>query len=488
VKKKPLLIIFSIIIVLIILSFRFFEFLKPYTPHLNYLLGTNKPTTYLILLGNDTEARANAGFAGSYAKVVLSSPQPSLRDSYSNQSNPESLDRHTSFAMTIPKIDFSFHDIYVPNGQLEGYVKPPDAIQQAFGHGTWQLANADYEPNFPTAAASIRWFLEKGKETNPDILATLNLSTIKQILNIVGSFPVSDSNNATITPDNLYLYLQGKAELNFFPGSTQKADALHSVGVAAIKKAKSLSLSKKYQIAKIIFEELNNKNIVINSTSPEFQKLLESQNFAGAYDTSSSFDKYGLVELNLGSNKANSFVTRETSHRVTQVPAQEGISPIDKINHQINIKFHNTSPEANPNPPLYYGGNYIAYMRIYIPSNAANITIDHSEIATDSSELNLEVLKNQKVSVTSNTLTMLSFWHITKANNQSEINLSYTLPVYEPGHSCEGRNQSSKIPCYSLTIIKQNGFPSSPQTLNIFQNSASTELKRNYFYLDNQGK
>ncbi len=468
-KKNTLLVsLVFLLIAIFVLAPRVLEFsssyLKPIFPHLNYLLGTDKPTTYLILLGNDTEARANAGFAGSYSKIILSSPSLEF-----------SLPRVLEFFHKT-KMDFSFHDIYVPNGQLDGYVKPPEAIQQAFGHGTWQLANADYEPNFPTAATSIRWFLEKGKETNPDILATLNLSTIKQILNIVGPFPVSDTNNATITPDNLYLYLQGKAELNFFPGSTQKADALHSVGVAAIKKAKSLSLSKKYQIAKIVFEELKNQNIVVNSTNLEFQKLLENKNFAGIYGTSNTYDNFGLVELNLGSNKANSYVTRETSHRITLVPAQEGISPIDKINHQVNIKFQNNSPEANPNPPLHYGGNYLAFMRIYIPSNAANINIYHSEAATSPSELNSEVLKNQKPTIepcnlTSGicNLTSISMWHITKANSQSEINLSYTLPATPKP--------------YTLTIFKQNGFPTSPQTLKIFQYSASTELKQKFIFM-----
>jgi hypothetical protein len=227
VKKKILLIIFLVITVLIILSFRFFEFFNPFatiydlrstTPYLPYLLGSDKPTTYLFLLGNDTEVRANGGFAGSYAKITLDSPHFDFLSFFGFEFFRET------------KSNISFHDIYVPNGQLQGFVKPPDAIQQAFGHGTWELANADYDPNFPTAATSIRWFLEKGNETNPDILGIINLSTIKKVLNIIGEFKLNDT--ATITPDNLYLYLQGKAELNFFPGSTQKADALHNVGTA----------------------------------------------------------------------------------------------------------------------------------------------------------------------------------------------------------------------------------------------------------------
>jgi len=43
-------------------------------PHLSYLLGSDKPTTYTILLQNDTEIRANGGFAGSYAKITISNP------------------------------------------------------------------------------------------------------------------------------------------------------------------------------------------------------------------------------------------------------------------------------------------------------------------------------------------------------------------------------------------------------------------------------
>jgi len=259
------------------LSFRVLEFFKPFLPFTNYLLGVNKPTSYLILLGNDTEMRANGGFAGSYAKLTLSTKRLEFL-------NPRVLE-------FSPKI--TFHDIYVPNGQLGGHVTPPEPIQQAFGHGTWELANADWEPDFPTSATNIRWFLEKGKEINPDILTIINLSTIKQVLNLVGSFYVPEY-SAQITPDNLYLFLQGKTEVGFFPGSTQKRDTLTAVGQALIRKAKGLSFIKKIKIAQILYTDIINQNIVVHSTNLSFQTLLEQKKLAGVLSPE-AFDTYSLI-------------------------------------------------------------------------------------------------------------------------------------------------------------------------------------------------
>ncbi len=427
--------------------------LKPFLPFSNYLLGIDKPITYLILLGNDTEVRANAGFAGSYAKLTLS-----------QSSNPQ---RKHIFCYLKPelcnlKLEFSFHDIYVPNGQLEGYVAPPEAIQQAFGLGSWYLANADFEPHFPTAANSIRWFLEKGKEANPDILVTLNLSTIKEVLKLVEDIKLSE-NNTVITPDNLYLYLQGKAELNFFPGSTQKADALHSVGTATIKKINSQSLNKKIKIAQILLSDLKNQNIVLHSSNPNFQTFLVNQKLAGEYKNLGSFDHYGLVELNLGANKANAYVTRNTSHSVFQENNQ--------IKHNSKVTLTNSSPEGNPNPPLHYGGNYIAYLRFYIPQNATSIDLNHSIVSTTSA-INQKITDNQEPVIGNCeecNLKTISFWHITLAGATSEIDLSYTLPNIEPKN-------------YTLTLLKQNGFRSSPQVLNIFGQEQKDPLARTFTY------
>lgn len=459
-KKKIFIpIIIAIFTPFIVLFTIVFPIYKHYSPHLAYLLGQNKTTTYLVLLGNDTEVRANGGFAGSYAKITIKTPKIEIKKIIN-------LD-----LLRKTEITFSFHDIYVPSGQVSGYIKPPDAIQQAFGKGSWDLSNADYDPNFPTTATTIRWFLEKGKETNPDVLSIINLSTIKKITDIVGNIQIPE-NNTTITSENLYLYLQGKAEVNFFPGSTQKADALHSVGTATIKKIKSLSLPKKLQISKIIYQDLKNQNIVLNSTNQELQQFLEQQKLAGTYHTD-TYDYYGLVELNLGANKANQYVTRQTKHTVT--------ATTNSLKHEVTIDLQNNSPEKNPNPPFHYGGHYLGFFRIYLPLTATDIKFSHTEYlpcaeknndycyqATISANINQTILERQSHTITQNPPhNIISFWHLTLAGQHSNIIMSYNLPPIN-------------LKEYTLTILKQNGFPSSPQDLTVFDKTYQTNLEQTF--------
>lgn len=410
---------------LIVISVPVAIFLKPYLPFINYLLGVGQPTSYLILLGNDTEMRANGGFVGSYAKLTAN----------------------------YPNFDLSFQDIYVPNGQLQGYVTPPTPVQEAFQHGSWELANADWEPDFPTTATTIRWFMEKGNEINPDNLVLLNLTTIKKILDVVGTFTVPEY-NAQITPDNLYLFLQGKAEVDFFPGSTQKKDTLTAVGSALEKSILKLPLNKKYRLAQIIYQDLVDQNILINSTNQSFQNLLLTKNFAGALTTSTA-DTYLLVETNLGANKANAYVTRHTNHVIT--------FQNDQTTHQITVTFNNSSPEANPNPPFHYGGNYVAYLRFFIPQNAQNVKLDREISNQDSKAIN--EYKTATINPKYN-LTEIGFWQTTPAQNQSTVSLSYTLPLSQDQ--------------YSLTILKQHGLTTSPQNINIDSHTFTTDLTNDY--------
>ncbi|EKD53507.1 MAG: hypothetical protein ACD_61C00026G0004, partial [uncultured bacterium] len=239
---------------------------------------------------------------------------------------------------------------------------------------------------------------------------------------------------------------------------TQKKDTLTAVGLSFKEEILNLSLNKKIKIAKIIYQDLINQNLVINSNNQDFQNLLEKKNFAGKL-VSTTPDTYLLVETNLGANKANAYVKRETSHIIS---LQDNL-----VAHKITVKFHNASVEASPNPPFHYGGDYLAYLRFYLPANAENINIDREipEIA------NKETAAFKPASVVQKYgLTELGFWLTTPAQNETEVTLSYTFPV-------SGAN-------YSLTILKQHGLVSSPQTIDINGQTFSTDLQ-NDFKLEN---
>lgn len=402
----------------------------------------NKPLKILILLGNDQEIRTNLGFPGSYATMTL---------------NCQLL------TINCQPIDVRFADIYTPTGQIQGHVEPPKPIQEAFQQGEWLLPNFDFSPDFPTSAKSFRWFMEKAGVEKFDILATINLSTVKKILDFVGT-----DSRQTIAD------LQAKTEVNFFPGSTQKKDALELVGKDLLKKITALSNDDKMKIAKIVLDDLDNGNILLNSSDDSLQTLFNKSNWTGEFPSPYQGEGQGevykdffmMVENNYGANKANCCVSRNTKHAISAFPPLQGGTQRG-IHHSIEIKFTNNSPLENPDPPRFYGGNYLSYIRFYIPNSATNLKVsDHSnEVPKNTRYPSLGQISIDKQCAMCNVqskINEISLFHLTRAGQTSFIEISYDLDI--------------PYQTYNLSLFKQNGLPSSPQEINLFGKEYNNSL------------
>ena len=433
--------------------------LKPFLPHLDYFLGQNEPTSYLVLLQNNYELRANGGFFGSYAKIIL---------------NPKRLDSLNPKVLEFSP-EISFQDIYVPDGALVGHVEPPAPIQTAFKQGWFKLRDADWEPDFPTAATTIRWFLTKGNEINPDFLITLNLSTIEKIIAVLGDIYVPEY-DLTLTPDNLYALLQNQSELKAFDGSTQKKDVITAAGRAVIKKLSSIKFDQYLQISQILFDQLNHGNLLVNSTNESVQKIVLSKDWGGQLNTppceggdkegvSCLSDTYLLVETNLGANKANCCVERKTVHTITKGETE--------ITHLISLTLTNKSPLENPDPPRFYGGNYISYLRFYLPENAKNIRLTAQPTLPKTLTQYpppFDGINQKSFDLKDNYgLREVGLFHLTAAGTKSAVQLSYDLPLDNLG--------GYPNVLYQLNILKQHGLPSSPQEINLFGIASPTAGK-----------
>jgi len=414
---------------------------RPFLPYLDYFFGQNKPVSYLVLLQNDRELRANGGFFGSYAVVDIDKGNPTFR----------------------------FQDIYVPDGAIPGHVEPPAPIQTAFKQGWFRLRDADWEPDFPTAATTIRWFLTKGNEVNPDVLLTLNLTTIEKLAKIIGEVEVPEY-GFKLNADNLYTLLQNQAEIGAFPGSTQKKDVLSAAGRAVTKKLAALPPQDYLAFAQIVLDNLDHSNLLLNSQNQPIQKVIEDQRWAGrlvvpaCQQNNCLNDTVMLVETNLGANKANCCVERKTTHTITKNDTD--------VSHLVNLTFKNTSPLENPLPPRFYGGNYITYLRFYLPENAKNIRLTAQPTLPKTLlqyPAPFDGITNKTFDLKDNYgLRELGFFHLTAAGTSSQVQLSYDLP------------RDGDPTTYQLTLLKQHGLESSPQEINLFGKSSSTNFESNY--------
>jgi hypothetical protein len=383
------------------------------------ILKTPPPQTAVILLQNHHEIRATGGFMGSYAKLNLNSNKKDVSDDY-------------------PLFNVSLQDIYVPDGQITGHVEPPVPIQQAFGQGWYRLRDSNWEPDFKTSSKTIRWFLEKGDEINPDVLVAVNLSTIEKILQVTGPIKVDGLTDALDT-QNISLLLQNQIQKNFFPGSTTKKDILTSAKISFFERLSSLSFTQKLQVFSLISKDLKEGEIFIHAEDKKLQAFLEKRNWAGKLEPTPCKkrenclqDTLAVIESNLGSNKANQFVTRQVTHRIN--PNRDRSS----INHQIIINFQNSSPSKDPEPPQHHGGDYLNYLRIYLPQKAFDI-----KTSSNIKDFNSQSKFNFKE---------IGFFHLTKHQSSSSFSVSYHLPI-----------KDEKI--YQLSLLKQPGVDLTSQTI-----------------------
>lgn len=394
------------------------------------IVGEKGQKTYFVLLQNNRELRPTGGFLGSYAKLKF---------------------RNGGLA------EVDVQDIYVPDGQISGHVDPPWPIQEAFKQGFWKLRDANWDPDFPRAAKVIDWFFQKGKEEKSDGMVAINLVTIQKILKVLGPFYLADYHQ-NVGAENLYQVIQQQVQTNFFPGSIQKKEILSDLGKILLEKIKQVNRKEAVKIFPIIFQDLEEKQILISfedsSLAGVFKKLgwdgsmklldLSSEDFLNDY--------LFLVEANLGVNKANCCIERKVRQEIYFLPEKI-------IKEKLFIDYQNSSP-ADGKVPLFWGGKYDNFLRIYLPQKAEKILIRVGDVIIRKEEILLE--KREDLG-----LQGIGFFVNVPPVSSKKVEINYQIPIPE-------LILSEKF-IYRLIVQKQSGIESYSHDLAIFLGLSQTE-------------
>lgn len=293
-------------------GYRYFSWCAGGVPLINILPEIlNKD--YIVLLQNNTELRASGGFMGSYARL-----------------------RFRNGTLQSTKIE----DIYEPDGQLYGYVQPPVPLDKAFDHGSWKLRDSNWDPDFTVAGPQIAWFFGQGGES-VDGLVAINLITVQKILDVL-----------EIPNKNLVNLAQTSAEIH-----KDKRGFLSTTVGEVLSNLKTLKYSKSLKLLRVVYQDLRNKQILLWAKDPDIQKVITQKYWDGGLGDYTN-DYLYIVESNLGANKANCCVSREVTQEVT------GNS------EKLTILFKNNNEFTNPKPPVFWGGDYVNYLRVIIPVTA----------------------------------------------------------------------------------------------------------------------
>lgn len=382
------------------------------------LLGVNKTKTYLILFQNNMELRPTGGFIGSFALASFNSGKLN---------------------------EISVQDVYSADGQLKGHVEPPLPIKKYLGEANWFLRDSNWNPDFSVSAKQAEWFLEKEIDIPVDGVIAIDLNVIKELLKVIGPIYLDDY-QTQISSDNFYEKTQAEVERDFFPGSTKKANFMTAL-TKEITNALLNNRKSKAELAKIIFDNLEARHIQIFLHNTQAQEAINNLNWDGAFNypicSSNCFSDFvGIVEANLGVNKANYYIQRQYNLSV-------GLER-DLIKKNLFITYKN-----NANLAMGNSGIYKSYTRLVIPLNSDVVSV---KVGDSVLQPDIETISGRKE---------IGFFFELSPKQTKNIVISWqgvsSLNFQTPGE-------------YLLYVRKQAGTPSEPISIS-YNTNTGVDLK-----------
>jgi len=366
---------------------------------------------------------------------------------------------------------YSVQDIYQPDGQLPGHVEPPYPVQEAFGTGYWKLRDSNWDPDFASSAATVKWFLEQGGEKDIKGIAAVNLSFLQKWLAVTGGVRVAAYNQET-TDKNLYNLAQAQAEVGWTPGSTQKRDFLGAVGAALMEKTEKAGRWTFAKLAKLLVDELNKKQIMLWTEDKEVEAEIEHQKWSGGLTTGwdGSGDYLYVVDSNTSSNKADCCIERKV--------LQESENKSKVNSGRISVTWENNNEFSGGKPPVFWGGDYYDYVRVIVPSESLKINevkVDGkilrpagpADFAVPNSQrhgrtMGMYAIETRPGPAGNYDLQMVGFWVYVKAGESATAEIAYESGRNPPGEFKEWLKRQPGVASfnYQLTCdgkIRDNG-------------------------------
>ena len=309
------------------------------------IIGLGGRRKYGVLFQNNMELRATGGFIGSFS--ILSFENGKL-------------------------YDMPIYDVYDADGQLKGHVEPPKPIKDILGEANWYLRDSNFDPDFPTSARRAEWFIKKSLNQDLDGTIAVNITSLTDLLKATGPLTVPDYNE-TITAENLYERSQFHAEVNFFPGSTQKKEFLSTVANTLFTRLPNIGEGEALKIIAALTQTVESKNTLISMLNPTTDHVFATLGWNGGVNdfpcptTSICHKDYAMVvDANFGVNKANYYIERDIEEVIT----------FDKdllVNHTLRLRYRNASTSS-----AWPAGTYKNYQRLYLPqgTSIASIKLD----------------------------------------------------------------------------------------------------------------
>jgi len=289
---------------------------------------------FLILFQNNLELRPGGGFIGSFGILKV-------RDGNVT--------------------DLSIHDTGNFDGRIPNTVLPPYPMKETLGISSWKFRDSNYSPDFSENARQAEIFYQMGQgQEKFDGVVAITANVLSSFLRVTG--PVNlEGFPGTYGADNAILDLEYQVEQGYLKQNIdfgERKSVMNILGFEILHRIKGLSVVKKYELFKVVLDDLHRKDIQLAFKDELLQKQVVSSGWDGTIDGNWKGDYLLMVDANLNSFKSDYFMKRSYSYTID---LSFPLAP----KATLSVLYENTNKEKD-----WFAKDYQTFLRVYVPQES----------------------------------------------------------------------------------------------------------------------
>lgn len=289
--------------------------------------------TFLVLFQNNMELRPGGGFIGSFGILKV-------KDG----------------AVT----DFASHDVINFDGRIPDTVPAPYPMPETLGVKSLKLRDSNVSPDWGVNAKAAEDFyhMGEGKEQFDGVIG-ITTNVLSSFLSVTGPVTVPGY-PGEYDAETGVLDLEYQVEQDFYKQGISRGDrkqVMHELGNIILAKVKDLSWPKKYELFKVVLDDLHKKDIQIVFKDEALQEVVKKAGWSGELDQAWAEDYLFLVDSNLNALKSDYRMKRSVDYVVDLRGTNRKVTA--------SITYEHTAKEKD-----YMTRDYQAFSRIYVPAGS----------------------------------------------------------------------------------------------------------------------
>ncbi|MFA9262449.1 MAG: DUF4012 domain-containing protein [Undibacterium sp.] len=299
----------------------------------SFMNTSGEEKVFLVLFQNNMELRPGGGYIGSFGIVKV-------KDG----------------AVT----EFTSHDVVNFDGRIPDTVPAPYPLPETLGVKTLKLRDSNVSPDWSVNAKAAEDFYKMGKgEEDFDGVIGITTNVLSSFLSVVGPVEVPGY-PGEYDAETGVLNLEYQVEQAFYKqGITrgERKSIMNVLGDIILAKAKGLPMTQKYDLFRVVLDDLHKKDIQISFKDESLQEVVRTAGWSGEIDRVWKGDYLLAVDSNMNSFKTDYRMRRKMAYTVDF----RGETP----KAVLEVTYEHTAKEKD-----YMTKDYQAFARIYVPEGS----------------------------------------------------------------------------------------------------------------------